>query len=90
MSQDIGKPYPRVDGRAKVTGQARYSHEWPTAGVLHGVLVTSSVAKGRIIAVDSGEAERQPGVVAESGGGGNVNANSTNRGPWETFTLRVP
>jgi len=26
-------------------------------------------------------------VIAESGGGRNVNVNSTNRGPWETFTV---
>ena len=38
MSQDIGKPYPRADGRAKVTGQARYSYEWPVAGVAYDVL----------------------------------------------------
>jgi hypothetical protein len=28
-------------------------------------------------------------VVAESGGGGNVNVNSTNRGAWETFTIVI-
>jgi hypothetical protein len=28
-------------------------------------------------------------VVAESGGGANVNVNSTNRGAWETFTITI-
>ncbi len=64
MSNEVGKPYPRADGRAKVTGQARYSYEWPVAGVAYGVLVTSGVARGRITAIDSGAAEREPGVIA--------------------------
>ena len=64
MSNEVGKPYPRADGRAKVTGQARYSYEWPVAGVAYGVLVTSGVAKGRITAIDAGAAEREPGVIA--------------------------
>jgi len=64
MSQDIDKPYPRADGRAKVTGQARYSYEWPIAGVAYGVLVTSPIAKGRILSIDAKEAEKEPGVIA--------------------------
>jgi hypothetical protein len=28
-------------------------------------------------------------AVAESGGGGNVNVNSTSRGAWETFTIQI-
>jgi xanthine dehydrogenase YagR molybdenum-binding subunit len=64
MSREIGKPYVRADGRAKVTGTARYSYEWPVAGVAYGVLVTSAVAKGRIAAIDAAAAEREPGVIA--------------------------
>ncbi len=64
MSNEVGKPYPRADGRAKVTGQARYSYEWPVAGVAYGVLVTSGVARGRIMAIDAAAAEREPGVIA--------------------------
>src|SRR5207253_2157388 len=64
MSDEIGKPYPRRDGRAKVTGEAVYSYEWPVPGILYGVLVTSNLAKGRISAVDSAAAEREPGVIA--------------------------
>ncbi len=64
MSNEVGKPYPRADGRAKVTGQARYSYEWPVAGVAYGVLVTSGVARGRITAIDAAAAEREPGVIA--------------------------
>jgi xanthine dehydrogenase YagR molybdenum-binding subunit len=64
MSSEIGKPYVRADGRAKVTGTARYSYEWPAAGVAYGVLVTSAVAKGRIAAIDATAAEKEPGVIA--------------------------
>src|SRR5207237_736023 len=42
MSDEIGKPYPRRDGRAKVTGEAVYSYEWPVPGILYGVLVRVS------------------------------------------------
>ncbi|HEY5677137.1 MAG TPA: xanthine dehydrogenase family protein molybdopterin-binding subunit [Myxococcales bacterium] len=64
MSQDIGKPYVRADGRAKVTGEARYAYEWPAAGVAYGVLVTSNVARGRIVGIDAKAAAAEPGVLA--------------------------
>jgi xanthine dehydrogenase YagR molybdenum-binding subunit len=64
MSGEIGKPYVRADGRAKVTGAARYSYEWPVASVAYGVLVTSNIARGRISSIDAGAAEREPGVLA--------------------------
>ena len=62
--QSVGKPLERVDGRAKVTGQAKYSAEVPVAGVAYGVIVTSSLAKGRVVEVDTREAEKEPGVLA--------------------------
>jgi xanthine dehydrogenase YagR molybdenum-binding subunit len=64
VSGEIGKPYPRADARAKVTGEAKYSYEWPASGVAYGVLVTSAVAKGTIAAIDAAAAEREPGVIA--------------------------
>jgi xanthine dehydrogenase YagR molybdenum-binding subunit len=59
----IGQPVPRVDGRAKVTGEARYAAEFRPAGMLFGAVVQSTIAWGRIAAIDSAEAERAPGVV---------------------------
>ena len=65
MTKDlIGQPVDRADGRAKVTGTARYSAEYPLSGLTHAVLVQSTIAKGRINALDATEAERSPGVVA--------------------------
>ena len=46
----IGKPLDRVDGRLKVTGKARYAAEHHLPGLAHGVLVGSTIARGRITA----------------------------------------
>ncbi|HEY2029084.1 MAG TPA: xanthine dehydrogenase family protein molybdopterin-binding subunit [Myxococcales bacterium] len=59
----VGKPIPRADGRAKVTGGARYSYEVQVPGAVYGVLVMSHVTRGRILAIDSAAAEREPGVL---------------------------
>ncbi|WP_198420919.1 xanthine dehydrogenase family protein molybdopterin-binding subunit [Massilia atriviolacea] len=53
----------RVDGRDKVTGQARYAAEHPAEGLLYGVVVSGSVTKGRIAAIDAADALALPGVV---------------------------
>ncbi|MFD1872993.1 xanthine dehydrogenase family protein molybdopterin-binding subunit [Hymenobacter bucti] len=60
----IGQPHRRVDGRLKVTGQARYAAEHAVAGCVHGVLVTSTIAAGRITYLDTGAAAQAPGVLA--------------------------
>lgn len=59
----IGKPLDRVDGLLKVTGQARYAGEFPEVGLLHGSVVSSTVAKGRIIKLDASKALALPGVI---------------------------
>ncbi|HWE24898.1 MAG TPA: xanthine dehydrogenase family protein molybdopterin-binding subunit [Myxococcales bacterium] len=59
----VGKPTVRADGRAKVTGQARYSYEVQIPGVVYGVLVTSGVARGRIVDIDDEAARRERGVL---------------------------
>jgi xanthine dehydrogenase YagR molybdenum-binding subunit len=59
----IGDPIDRVDGRQKVTGAARYSAEWPLAGLVHAVMVESTIANGTIARIDTGDAERAPGVL---------------------------
>lgn len=54
----------RVDGAVKVTGTATYSAEYLVPGLVHAVLVTSTIAKGSITAIESREAEAVPGVLA--------------------------
>ncbi len=58
----VGKPIDRRDGRLKVTGAARFAAEYPVDKVAHAVLVTSTIARGRIRRLDTAEAERAPGV----------------------------
>ena len=60
----IGQPVSRVDGRQKVTGGATYAAEFDVRGQAHGVILRSTVASGRMTAIDSAAAERAPGVIA--------------------------
>jgi xanthine dehydrogenase YagR molybdenum-binding subunit len=60
----IGMPLDRVDGRAKVTGAAKYAADQDVPGVTHAVLVTSAIAKGRITHIDASDASRMPGVLS--------------------------
>ncbi len=59
----VGRPLARVDGVAKVTGSARYAADADVAAVAHAVLETSTIARGRITALDSSAAEAAPGVL---------------------------
>jgi xanthine dehydrogenase YagR molybdenum-binding subunit len=60
----IGSPHDRVDGTAKVTGRATYAAEVHPAGVVHAVVVTSTIARGRVTGYDAAAAEAVPGVLA--------------------------
>jgi len=59
----VGQPLDRVDGVAKVTGKARYAGEYPEDGLLFGSVVSSTIAKGRVLNIDTREALNVPGVV---------------------------
>lgn len=59
----IGASLSRIDGRAKVTGEARYAGEHPAPDLLYGWVVSAPIAKGRIVAVDDTLARAVPGVV---------------------------
>lgn len=59
----IGAPARRHDGDEKVIGAALYAGEKAPSGTLHGVMVTSPVARGRIAAVDSSAAKAAKGVT---------------------------
>ena len=62
----IGQPLDRIDGPLKVSGTATYAYEYhdiaPNAA--YGFLVASSIAKGRITAIDLTAARSAPGVLA--------------------------
>ncbi len=59
----VGQPLDRVDGRAKVTGAAAYTADARVAEPLHGVIVQSTIARGRIRDIDETAARAVPGVV---------------------------
>ncbi|GAB3652463.1 xanthine dehydrogenase family protein molybdopterin-binding subunit [Ramlibacter alkalitolerans] len=60
----IGKDLDRVDGRLKATGTAPYAYEVKEAGpAAYGWIVEATIGKGRVREVDTGEAERMPGVL---------------------------
>src|SRR5262245_38689319 len=50
----VGTSVPRKEGRAKVTGHARYVDDFTLPGMLHGVTVRSPLSRGRIRAIRYG------------------------------------
>jgi xanthine dehydrogenase YagR molybdenum-binding subunit len=59
----VGQPISRVDGRLKVTGGARYTADIPLQAIVHAAMVYSTIANGRVAAIDSTAAEDAPGVL---------------------------
>jgi xanthine dehydrogenase YagR molybdenum-binding subunit len=63
MTTYIGSATSRVDGRAKVTGSAKYAGEFNASGLAHASVFTSTIAKGRIARIDVSEALSVAGVI---------------------------
>jgi xanthine dehydrogenase YagR molybdenum-binding subunit len=63
MQTYIGTPTSRIDGRAKVTGQAKYAGEFNVSGLAYGEVVASTIPRGRIVSIDASEALRVAGVL---------------------------
>jgi xanthine dehydrogenase YagR molybdenum-binding subunit len=61
---NAGQPITRRDGMLKVTGQARYAADNHPPGMVHAVIVSSRIARGRVASLDSGAALAHPGVLA--------------------------
>lgn len=59
----IGSAINRVDGLEKVTGTAKYAAEYAPPGMVYGVVVSATIAKGSIDAIDDAAARSVPGVV---------------------------
>lgn len=64
MTSWIGKSVPRVDGLAKVTGQAKYVADLRVPDMLFGKVLRSPLPHARIVRMDTSLAEQVPGVVA--------------------------
>jgi xanthine dehydrogenase YagR molybdenum-binding subunit len=60
----IGRSTPRVDGPQKVSGTAQYASDFHFPGMLYAVPVEATIANGRVVKLDTGVAEKMPGVRA--------------------------
>ncbi len=62
----VGKPLDRIDGPLKTTGQARYAYERQDIApdAAYGYVLGATIAKGRIIRIDTARARTAPGVLA--------------------------
>src|ERR1041385_9256817 len=69
----LGKSIPRKEGRKKVTGAALYVDDLKFDGMLHGVTVRSSIARGRIKSISFEQLS--------------ANARGTDFIPWDEFTI---
>ena len=59
----VGKPFRRVDGRAKVTGRTQFADDLTFPRLAWIKLVRSTVPHGRIRAIDLSRAEQVAGVL---------------------------
>ena len=58
----IGAPVDRVDGKLKVAGAAPYPSDVSYPGMAYAAFVRSTIAAGRILDIDAGDALAIPGV----------------------------
>jgi xanthine dehydrogenase YagR molybdenum-binding subunit len=59
----IGASVSRIDGPLKVSGQATFAAEFPMEGMTYAALKYSSIARGRIVDIDTVAAEAARGVA---------------------------
>ena len=65
MAQGVlGRPVPRIEGLAKVTGTATYAAEYDVANLAEGVFVTATITRGVVKSIASEAARAMPGVLA--------------------------
>ena len=64
MGQVVGTSVPRIDTLEKLLGSGKFAADLDLPGMLHGKLRLSDYAHARVLAVDTSEAERLPGVQA--------------------------
>ncbi|MEE9211379.1 MAG: molybdopterin cofactor-binding domain-containing protein, partial [Phycisphaeraceae bacterium] len=62
--ESVGISMPRVDAADKVTGRAIYTADISLPNMIHGKILGSAVAHGRIKQIDASKARALPGVLA--------------------------
>jgi xanthine dehydrogenase YagR molybdenum-binding subunit len=60
----LGTRIQRLDAPEKATGHAKYSFDINRPGMLHGMILRCPYAHARLVALDTSEAEKIPGVKA--------------------------
>ncbi|MGH7175825.1 MAG: xanthine dehydrogenase family protein molybdopterin-binding subunit [Tepidisphaeraceae bacterium] len=60
----IGKPTPRIDGKLKVTGAAKYTADVKLPGMLYARMIVSPHPHAKITSIDTSAAEAARGVKA--------------------------
>ena len=60
----INRRAPRLDAPAKATGRAQYVDDLTAQGMLHGAMLQSPIAHGKILKIDTSKAKKLPGVKA--------------------------
>jgi len=60
----IGKPTPRIDGKLKVTGAAKYTADINLPGMLYARMLASPYPSAKIKSIDTSAAEKHPGFKA--------------------------
>jgi len=64
----IGKSTPRIDVKIKAVGEAQYAGDMMLPKMLYGKILHSPYAHARILNIDTGKAEKLPGVMAVATG----------------------
>src|SRR3954467_92742 len=59
----VGVSKPRRDAAEKLRGQAQFVGDMVVPRMLHGKVLRSPIAHGRIVSIDTSAAEKIPGVV---------------------------
>ncbi|WP_411274629.1 xanthine dehydrogenase family protein molybdopterin-binding subunit, partial [Daejeonella sp.] len=59
----FGQALSRVDGHAKVTGEAKYAAEFNSEDLLYGYIINSTITKGEIQSINSEKATALKGVI---------------------------
>ena len=62
--QYIGKPTQRYDGPAKAMGKGKYTADVNLPGMLYARMVDAAIPHGRVVSIDTSEAEKLTGVRA--------------------------
>ena len=59
----VSQPMNRIDGKVKVTGEAKFSAEYKLDNIAHASVVYSTISKGSIVTIDTSAAMKVKGVI---------------------------